>query len=144
MRFQLLMILWLVFVPAAPESDGVVQLFDISGIISNYKPGKGLYLALYTSEENFREGKYYKTLRFSIGDLPADSVTYCFSGIEPGEYMIACFQDIDDNGKINSGLFGRPSEPYCFYRPYKGIFRPRFNDCKFSITGSVRDANLRF
>jgi uncharacterized protein (DUF2141 family) len=138
-------IAWLVLAAFAQERNGsAVPVVEICGTISRYRPGKSLYMAMYTNEENFRKQKYYKTLRFTGDKLPSDSVRYCFSGVEAGEYMIVCFQDINGDGRLNYGMFGIPSEPYCFFRPYGGMFRPHFDDCKVTVTGSVLDADMKF
>ena len=144
MRGITLQILLLALIVTAQKQIDSKPVFTICGTIRNYKPGKSIYMALYTSNENFKAQKHYKTLRFPKDQLPPDSVDYCFSDIGAGEYMIVCFQDTDDNGHLNYGLFGRPSEPYCFFRPFKGMFRPGFNDCKFTVGSSVYNADLRF
>ena len=137
--------LLLAFTAAAPQPGRrAAPVFEICGTVSDYRPGKSIYLALYTGEEDFRKRNYLKALRFTGDRLPPDSVRYCFCDVAAGEYMIACYQDINGDGKLNYGMFGSPVEPYCFFRPFTGVFRPHFDDCSFTVAGPVHDADFGF
>ncbi|KCZ88951.1 DUF2141 domain-containing protein [Hyphomonas jannaschiana] len=37
-----------------------------------------------------------------------------FTGLEPGAYGIKVYQDVDDNGELNLGMWRIPTEPYGF------------------------------
>ena len=116
----------------------------ISGKIAGYQPGKGLFLALYRSAADFAEKKYCRTLRFLGEKLPADSVRYAFTGVAPGEYMIACFQDMDGDGKMTTGMFGIPKDPYRIVLPNHGFFGPKFDRCKFKVDRDYTSADMDF
>jgi len=115
--------------------------FTVSGIITNYKPDKTIYLAMYSSEKDFKERTFYKKLRFIKETAPADSVRYAFTGVETGEYIIAVYQDMNGDGKLNMGFFG-PAEPYQMYRRHDGMFAPKFSNCKFTVTGDIDTAHI--
>ena len=54
--------------------------------------------------------------------------------IPNGEYAIAIFQDINKNGKLDTGWFGIPKEPYGFSKNFRPIMSaPKFNDCSFIL-----------
>jgi len=116
----------------------------ISGTISGYQAGKGLFLALYRSAADFAGKKYCRTLRFLGDKLPADSLRYAFTGVAPGEYMIACFQDMDGDGKMTTGMFGIPKDPYRIVLPNHGFFGPKFDRCKFTVKQDYTSANMDF
>ena len=113
----------------------------MGGFITNYKPDKAVCIALFSSEESFKKTEPYKTLRFANDKLPPDTLHYVFSEVEPGEYIIAAYQDINGDNKMNKGMFG-PTEPYRIYKPNYGIFGPKFSKCKFQVKGSVTSANF--
>lgn len=58
------------------------------------------------------------------------SVRFVFD-IEPGDYALAAFHDINSNGVIDTRVLGIPKEPYGFsnnVRPWMSA--PSFADCK--------------
>ena len=63
-----------------------------------------------------------------------DKITLTIEDIPVGIYAIAVFQDIDANGKLNSNLFGAPTEPYGFSNNLFGKFGPPdYEDVSFNI-----------
>jgi len=52
------------------------------------------------------------------------SMTVSFDNIPDGIYAIAVFQDKDSDGKLNSNLFGAPTELYGFSNNKYGKFGP--------------------
>lgn len=62
-----------------------------------------------------------------------------FNNIPGGEYAIKCFQDLNNNKKIDMGLFG-PKEPYGFYLVKKDVNKPPgFDDLSFLINKNIND-----
>jgi uncharacterized protein (DUF2141 family) len=129
---------------AAYAGDSDSTVYEIGGVITNYSPGKPIHIALYSSEHNFKNQIFSKTLRFKANELPAESLHYAFEGVARGHYMIAAFQDFNNDKTMNKGLFGRPKEPYCLYRPYTGLFAPTFSKCKFRLDCDLDSAHLQF
>ena len=61
-------------------------------------------------------------------------VTVTIEEIPAGVYALAVFQDKDADGKLNSNLFGAPTEPYGFSKNKYGTFGPPdFEDVSFKI-----------
>ncbi len=116
-------------------------VYTISGTITNYKPGKSIYFAIYASENDFKQRKFYRKAWFKGNELPPDTIYYKFTDIEEGEYVIAGYQDINGDGKLNMSLFG-PVEPYRIYQPNYGIFGPKFDKCKFRVAGDIDTAHI--
>ena len=59
-------------------------------------------------------------------------VTVALNDIPAGRYAIAVFQDKNSDGKLNTNLFGSPSEPYGFSNNKYGMFGPPdFEDVSF-------------
>ena len=67
-------------------------------------------------------------------EVKGTSAEYVFKNIPVGNYAIAVFQDVNNDGKLNKNLFGAPSEPYGFSENQYGIFGPPdFEDVSFHI-----------
>lgn len=127
----------------ASAPDSASPTHSVGGVISHYNPKYPIYLALFSSDNDFKSHRPYKRLGFPAKKLPADSLHYEFTGVAPGEYIVCAFQDIDGDRDIKVGIFG-PGEPFRMYRPYRGMFAPKFNVCKFRVAGDVRNADIRF
>lgn len=60
--------------------------------------------------------------------------------VEPGDYAVAVYHDVNNNGSLDKKLFGIPKEPYGFSNNYRPIVSgPNFNDCRITI-GSASKA----
>ena len=60
------------------------------------------------------------------------NISFCFTNVKAGVYGIRCFQDLNDNGKLEKGFFG-PSEPYGFSWNRKITFPFGFYDISFKV-----------
>lgn len=59
--------------------------------------------------------------------------------LEPGDYAVALYQDVNSNGQIDKRLFGIPKEPYGFsnnIRPKISV--PKFDECKVLVRDDAR------
>ena len=63
-----------------------------------------------------------------------------FAGVPGGTYAIACFQDVDGNGKLDIGMFG-PTEPWGYYgkRP---SFIPVFKEESFILSNDLTNITI--
>ena len=67
--------------------------------------------------------------------VEGNSVTVTFDGVEPGEYAVKLFHDVNGDGEMNTNPFGMPTEPFAFSNDAKGRFGPaKWDDAKFSVT----------
>ena len=117
--------------------------FTICGIITGFKPGCQINMALYSSQEKFKSHKYTKANRLTKEKVVGDTLHYCFHGIKVGEYMVAVYQDLNGDQKINTNFLGVPTEPYQFYKPVGSRSFPNFSKCKFVVKKDIVDANLK-
>ena len=61
-----------------------------------------------------------------------------------GEYAAAIFQDLNEDGKMNTNFFGLPTDPYGFSNNYKPVFRgPRFDDCVFNVKNEEINLSIK-
>jgi uncharacterized protein (DUF2141 family) len=60
-----------------------------------------------------------------------------FDNLSPGSYAVALFHDANSDGKLNTGLFGIPSEGMGCSRNPRGLTgAPRFQDAVIMVVGS--------
>jgi uncharacterized protein (DUF2141 family) len=101
--------------------------------LSNITKTGSMNVALYKEGEDFPDDKYL------VKSLKSDCATgVCklqFENVEYGQYAIAIYQDVNGNGKLDTGNFGVPKEPFAFsnnFRPKWG--GPSFDKCKFQFS----------
>lgn len=101
-----------------------------------------LLVAIYNSASSFRKDAVQQQKIAAV----AGRITVKFSNLAPGDYAVALFHDTNDNGKLDSNLFGIPQEPYGFSRIDRALMgAPGWDDVKFTLPdqGSNLDISLR-
>ena len=86
---------------------------DLDVVIENVKSGRGIIRVALCSDKE----QYYKDEGlFRAAEItPVKGRTeYMFAGIPYGRYAIKVYQDKDEDGKLDTGMFGMPKEPYGF------------------------------
>ena len=69
-----------------------------------------------------------------------------FTGLEPGAYGIKVYQDVDENGELNLGMWRIPTEPYGFSNDAPArMGAPKFDKAGFELTeaGTVQTITLQ-
>ena len=91
---------------------------------------------LFTSEKGFPKDSNAAAQRKWCPT--ANSASVCsFDPIPAGTYAVACFHDENKNGRLDTGLFGIPTEGTVASNNAKGFMGPpTFKDAKFSFAGS--------
>ncbi len=125
MNFTALILLLLsTFAPRSPEPE-------LHLLVTNIQRGKGsISVAVFQDQEHFfKVPLVSKTVRAT-----ADSLSFSVP-LAPGTYAVAVYQDLNDNGKLDRGWFGIPTEPYGLSLNYRPTFsKPTFDDCKFAFS----------
>lgn len=117
---------------------GAESSITIKTIISQMNNDKGtVYFALFASEEDFDNRKYFQT-RSAKADK--NGVVVTFKNITEGVYAITCFYDENNNGKMDFNSDGMPMEDYGSSNNVMSFGPPRFTDAKFD----VKDKDLTF
>jgi uncharacterized protein (DUF2141 family) len=101
--------------------------------ISGIKDLKGnLKIAIYDKPENFLKETHLFQAKMLKIDKP--QITTYFDNIPSGNYAISIYQDINENNKLDTNIFGIPTEKYGFSNNAKGSFGPpSFKESQFSI-----------
>ncbi len=114
--------------PSLSAAELVVMVNNITDLQGS------LYVSLYNQETSFESNENAlkrqkvsanKTiLSVNFGDLPA------------GEYAVKTYQDVNDNGKIDFGSMGTPSEPFGSSSKSKELATPKYKEAKFTLVKS--------
>jgi uncharacterized protein (DUF2141 family) len=62
-------------------------------------------------------------------------VSYTFKDLEKGTYAIKLFHDVNNNGKMDTNMFGIPQEGYGFSNNVGKFGEPDFIDAAFAVDG---------
>ncbi len=78
--------------------------------------------------------------------VEGDTVSVTFDGLEPGEYAVRLYHDVNDDGEMNTNPFGMPVEPYAFSNDARGRFGPaKWDAAKFTVSadGTVHTITMQ-
>ncbi len=102
--------------------------------ISNIKVAKGqLFVAVYNNKPDFLDvSKATSHHVFPISQTGKQN--FKLPALSPGYYAICCFQDLNGNKRLDTNMFGVPTEPYGFSRNARPKFRaPVWDEACFEI-----------
>jgi uncharacterized protein (DUF2141 family) len=95
-------------------------------------------IAVYNSRDTWLDDK--ATFRTTLMETRGTNVEWEFAKLPKGDYAVAAFHDVNNDGKLNRNLLGIPSEPYGFSNGVRGRFGPaRWEQARISVTdGTMR------
>jgi uncharacterized protein (DUF2141 family) len=107
---------------------------NMTVIIDGFKEPKGkLMVGIYNSDSTFMK----KTFRGYMVDV-VDTILEFSLEMPSGEYAFSIYHDLNENGKLDTGLFGIPTEKYGFSNNAKGYMGPpSYEKSKIVLTDSV-------
>ncbi len=105
----------------------IAQKFTLKIIVEGFENNKGkLYWQLLDSKE--------KILRQSMEASDSKGVMIEIKDLQSGKYAVKVFQDVNNNGKLDTGMFGIPKEPWGLSNNVKATFGPpKFEDMLFEL-----------
>ncbi len=126
--------------PFALYAQDAVASADVAVTVTGIDPQEGdVMVALYADEES-----YSRFQRF-VGDIAsadAAEVSFEFTGVPPGRYVVGAVHDVDENGRLNYGEMG-PTEDYCFTNDALGEGGPPdFADASIEIEAGAQEITL--
>mgnify|MGYP001794652877 FL=1 len=103
--------------------------------IQNIKYNRGkIYLAVYNRKEGFL--KVNNAVATKITKVNGSKAVVRFKNLKPGYYAIATYHDKNEDGKMNTNMFGVPTEYYGFSRDARARFSaPSFEDARIYFKG---------
>ena len=122
--------------------NGIAQDCQLIVKVTGIKENEGdLIIAVFDNENDYLE----KPVKAITIKAQKDANEACFNALPPGIYSISVIHDLDKNGKLNTRLYGPPSEPYGFYNNVKGTFGPpAFENTSFELKeGESKSASIQ-
>ncbi len=102
-----------------------------------------LRIAIFNREEDFlqiNKAVYLKVLE--VNDL--EPIEYHIEELRQGEYAIAIFHDLNNNGRLDTNFLGVPQEPYAFSNNAgKKWKKPSFHDAKIPLNAASAIVELQ-
>ena len=112
---------------------------EVSGIDTTSKGN--LSLGVFSEQQSIaNNGKVFGKIPPITGKMiPITAIKMKIHFLLPkGKYAVAIFQDENKNGKMDTGIFGIPKEPYAFSKNAKAIFSaPKFKKASFNVTNDT-------
>jgi len=90
-------------------------------VVKKVKDGKGnVRVGIFKDEKTFlKTAAWGKVVKASAGE-----VKVVFESVPAGTYAVSVIHDEDENGELNSGMFGMPKEGFGFANDAMGTFGP--------------------
>jgi len=107
----------------------VTFTLEITGLRIN---GGNIHARIYSNERDYKRDIPF--ISFELENV-TENIIHSFEIIE-GEYLIAIFQDVNNNGRLDTNLFGIPTEPVGLSN-YTGGIPGGFNKQKIVINNDL-------
>jgi len=119
----------------APLSSDVTLTVVVTGATTE---GGTIGVALYSTADGF-PGQITKAATSSVHPRTAPVDSFVFRGLEPGQYAVSVYHDLNGNGKLDTNLFGVPKEPWGTSANVRPRMRaPRFEEGTLNVSGPTR------
>lgn len=99
-----------------------------------------VYFSLYDDPRAF--GRMEEGIRMAIIKSWQEHPSVAFTDLSPGPYVVAVFQDLNGNGRLDTNLVGRPIEPYALSGKQSDK-APRFDHAAIHIDSDDEVIRLR-
>jgi len=113
---------------------------EIRVVAQGLKDSKGkMFCILYeaANAKDYPTKPEHATLKTS-SPIVDKAATCTFAGAKPGSYAVAVFHDENDNGKLDTGFLGIPTEPTGASNDARGSMGPpKFKDAQFPYDGGT-------
>lgn len=102
------------------------------------RPEGTLVVALCGCRDSYERDQGCSLQRVKVRDTTVEAL---FDIVPDGEYAVKVFHDLNDNGRMDTNLFGIPKEPYGFSNNAMGTLGPpSFEEAKFLVRGGAGSA----
>lgn len=103
---------------------------DLNVNISDVHAGKGTLRVAVFNEEGYMSS----VVTSALVEARSKNAVVVFKNLKPGTYAVAVIQDEDNDGALNKGMFGIPSEPFGFSNlTSMPMGTPSFEDTSFEL-----------
>ncbi|KAF7764826.1 hypothetical protein PCIT_b0909 [Pseudoalteromonas citrea] len=101
-----------------------------------------LKVAIYNSAQGMKKYQAFEVLEQKSN---SESVTFSVADLDPGQYAVMVYQDLNGDGKLGRNLMGIPNEPYGFSNNPRLMGPPKFTQLAVNVndTSISTDIELR-
>jgi uncharacterized protein (DUF2141 family) len=137
---------WLLLLPGlfatppalAEEPKPPSEPSEIHVVAQGLKDSKGKMFCIIfdAANANYYPNKPEHSTMKTFSPIVDKAATCTFAGVKPGTYAVAVFHDENENGKLDTGFLGIPTEPTGASNDARGSMGPpKFKDAQFNYTG---------
>lgn len=119
---------------APTYTDAPLETSTLNLSIQNINKAKGnIMVAIFKGEENFlKDDKAVASKIALVEKIGALDLT--FPNLPYGEYSVAVYHDVNGNQKLDTNLFGVPTEPYGFSNNARSKWgAPKYKVARFQL-----------
>jgi uncharacterized protein (DUF2141 family) len=109
-----MMLLANVFFAVHLYSQEIRAVIEITGVTAG---GGSVYVGVFSNEQDYNEDR--RTVGFILE--PTQTTLLQELDLPAGEYVVSAYQDKNNNGKLDTSLFGIPAESFGFTNYSRGI-----------------------
>ncbi len=103
------------------HGSAMAQLGSLEVNVNNIKSQKGsIRVGLFTSEKDFLKN----AVKGKVVKATGSEATVLFENLQPGEYALSVIHDENENGELDTNMFGIPKEGFAFGNNSMGTFGP--------------------
>ncbi|WP_199750573.1 DUF2141 domain-containing protein [Gynurincola endophyticus] len=120
------------------------SIVPVQAVIDHIENKKGkIYLGVYSSSEDYMDTEK-AIVKKIVSVEKQQSVTIDLGDLPPGKYAVVVFLDTNNNGVLDTNVFGIPKEKYGFSGTIKPMFRaPNFEEAAVSISETKKTIAVR-
>lgn len=121
-----------ILVLSIPHANADQDKYDLTVNVTGASENKGqVILSVFDSEESFLQLPVVSKTHKVDADGKA---SFTLQQLQSGTYAVSVVYDADNNGELNTGFLGIPTELVGFSNDAKGIFGPpSFEDAAFEL-----------
>lgn len=120
-------------------STSFAQQSSLDVVVTNIQKGKGkVVVAIYDNPSDWLETPFRETLL----STDEESNTASFD-VPPGNYALSIFQDTNENGELDTRIFGIPKEPIGFGNNYKPFGKPDFKSALIEYGPATKPQEIK-
>ena len=123
--------------PGSPPTANVsVEILNVKEMAGSVRIG------LFKGEADFLKSDK-EVVRLATLVENTGSVTTEIPNLPPGEYALAIYHDVNDNQKLDTNLFGIPTEPYGFSNNARSKWGPpKYEIARFVMDGTDKKLSV--
>ena len=117
-------------------SASAVGVMELSVDQLQYNYGT-LWIGIYGSEEAFLDRDQADLREIKAHQVKNNKIY--LNNLSYGDYAVAIFHDLNDNGEMDFNWMGVPKEPFAFSKPVASKWRvPKFSEVKVGLYQSYK------